>query len=228
MADKLLVELHDEEGNIYYLHTDASIVFCEDGQSVADKLVKMKGATATAAGASGFVPAPAAGAQGKYLCGDGTWQTPTDNTKIPTANIVQNATTAATDKVPSAAVAKDLQDQITQQNTKIDKSDIVTLNLQDKNYFASEGAQLFALGNCYILQIYLQILKPIAAGSNAIVFTGLPEFAYGIDIGLHGDTALRLRGVAGETCLRLQNPYISLSPDQTYRTIVPIPKQFFK
>ncbi len=36
----------------------------------------MKAATASAAGAAGLVPAPAAGAQGKYLRGDGTWQTP--------------------------------------------------------------------------------------------------------------------------------------------------------
>ncbi len=38
----------------------------------------MKGATASAAGAAGLVPAPATGAQGKYLRGDGTWQTPPD------------------------------------------------------------------------------------------------------------------------------------------------------
>lgn len=36
----------------------------------------MKGATASAAGAAGMVPAPAAGAQAKFLRGDGTWQTP--------------------------------------------------------------------------------------------------------------------------------------------------------
>lgn len=34
----------------------------------------MIGATAAAAGQAGYVPAPAAGAQEKYLCGDGTWQ----------------------------------------------------------------------------------------------------------------------------------------------------------
>lgn len=38
----------------------------------------MKGATASAAGAAGLVPAPAAGAQAKYLRGDGTWATPPD------------------------------------------------------------------------------------------------------------------------------------------------------
>ena len=37
--------------------------------------------------------------------------------KLDKSQIVQNATTAATDKVPSAAVVKNLQDQITQLNT---------------------------------------------------------------------------------------------------------------
>ena len=39
-----------------------------------------KAATASAAGGTGLVPAPAAGAQAKYLRADGTWQTPTDTT----------------------------------------------------------------------------------------------------------------------------------------------------
>ena len=38
----------------------------------------MSAATADAAGSAGLVPAPAAGSQGKYLRGDGTWQTPPD------------------------------------------------------------------------------------------------------------------------------------------------------
>lgn len=37
-----------------------------------------KGATASAAGSNGLVPAPAAGKQAQYLRGDGTWQTPPD------------------------------------------------------------------------------------------------------------------------------------------------------
>lgn len=40
----------------------------------------MKAATSSAAGAAGLVPAPAAGAQTKFLRGDGTWQTPTNTT----------------------------------------------------------------------------------------------------------------------------------------------------
>lgn len=38
------------------------------------QIKQMTGATASTAGAGGFVPAPAAGAQDKFLRGDGTWQ----------------------------------------------------------------------------------------------------------------------------------------------------------
>ena len=79
MAEKLKVQVQDENGNVFHIHTSADIVFCEDGASVEAKLGQ----------------------------------------KIDVSNIVQNAATAATDKVPSAAVAKNLQDQINQQNTKI-------------------------------------------------------------------------------------------------------------
>ena len=40
----------------------------------------MTGATSSKAGTAGLAPAPAAGAQNKYLRGDGTWQTPTNTT----------------------------------------------------------------------------------------------------------------------------------------------------
>lgn len=46
----------------------------------------MTGATSTAKGESGLVPAPAAGAQGKFLMGNGTWQTPTNTWQVNTAS----------------------------------------------------------------------------------------------------------------------------------------------
>lgn len=45
-----------------------------------DSLVNMTGATSSAAGKAGFVPAPAAGKQETFLRGDGTWVEPGDDT----------------------------------------------------------------------------------------------------------------------------------------------------
>lgn len=60
----------------------------------------MKGATASAAGTRGFVPAPAAGDQSKVLSGAGTWVTNTDvnvtNTLNTTAKAYLTGTTSAT------------------------------------------------------------------------------------------------------------------------------------
>ena len=57
----------------------------------------MGAATSSAAGKAGLVPAPSAGAQGKYLRGDGTWQTP-PNTTYAVANESTNGLMAAADK----------------------------------------------------------------------------------------------------------------------------------
>lgn len=51
-----------------------------------------KGATSSAAGGTGLVPAPAAGGQGKYLRADGTWKTPPNTTY---GNMTGASTTAA-------------------------------------------------------------------------------------------------------------------------------------
>ena len=61
----------------------------------------MKGATASAAGTHGLVPAPAAGAQAKFLRGDGTWQyTPNDNTTYDVFTGASSTTDGSTGLVP--------------------------------------------------------------------------------------------------------------------------------
>lgn len=53
----------------------------------------MTGATADAAGASGLVPAPAAGEQDKYLRGDGMWATPLSDEQLTTLGKVDGLET---------------------------------------------------------------------------------------------------------------------------------------
>ena len=71
--------------------------------------IEMTGATASAAGGKGLVPAPAAGAQAKYLRGDGTWQTP-PNTTYSVATQTANGLMSKEDKkrVDGAVVLNDV------------------------------------------------------------------------------------------------------------------------
>lgn len=65
----------------------------------------MGAATSSAAGKAGLVPAPAAGAQGKYLRGDGTWQTPPNTTYGNMGGATSSAAGAA-GLVPAPAAGK--------------------------------------------------------------------------------------------------------------------------
>ena len=67
----------------------------------------MKGATTSAAGSAGLVPAPATGAANRYLRSDGTWSVPPDNNT--TYSNMKGATTSAAGKaglVPAPAAGK--------------------------------------------------------------------------------------------------------------------------
>lgn len=65
----------------------------------------MGAATSSAAGKAGLVPAPAAGAQAKYLRGDGTWQTP-PNTTYNNMGGATSSTAGTSGLVPAPAAGK--------------------------------------------------------------------------------------------------------------------------
>ena len=77
------------------LSGDASGSISFDGSSnvsIKTTIPNMRGATASTAGADGFVPAPAAGKQAQFLRGDGTWQTPANtDTKVTQTVTTTNA-----------------------------------------------------------------------------------------------------------------------------------------
>lgn len=65
----------------------------------------MGAASASAAGKAGLVPAPAAGAQAKYLRGDGTWQTP-PNTTYSNMGGATSSVAGSAGLVPAPAAGK--------------------------------------------------------------------------------------------------------------------------
>jgi hypothetical protein len=68
---------------------DGTAVWAADNNTTYSNF---KGATSSAAGGSGLVPAPATGAANRYLRSDGTWQVPPDNN---TWNALRGATASA-------------------------------------------------------------------------------------------------------------------------------------
>lgn len=82
--------------------------------------------------------------------------------KIDVAAIVQNATTAATDKVASAAVTKELQDQITTQNMKL---------LPKGNFAEAWTTCSRILGSSTVTEIPMRNGDSVLTISSASIFT---------------------------------------------------------
>ena len=123
--------------------------------------VALKGATSSAAGTAGYVPAPSAGASNRYLRSDGTWAVPPDtNTTYSVATTSTNGLMSAADKVKLNGIATNANNythptftarsaglyKITVNNnghvtaaTAVAKSDITALGIpaQDTRYSAA-------------------------------------------------------------------------------------------
>ncbi len=94
----------------------------------------MKAATASAAGKAGLVPAPAAGAQSKFLRGDGTWQ-PAPASVTPTNNLL--ATTPG--KPLDAVQGKILNDKIENVSSGLGGNNLI-YNESEDTYYIQHGA----------------------------------------------------------------------------------------
>lgn len=131
------------------------------GQDTNTTYSAMTGATSSAAGTSGLVPAPDAGNQGKFLKGDGTWATPTnttysnatqsarglmsaaDKTKLDGIDTGANAYTHPAHTAKESGLYKvtvDAQGHVTAA-TAVAKSDITALGIPSSNTTYSAATQ---------------------------------------------------------------------------------------
>ena len=92
-------------GQILRWSSDGTAVW---GNDVNTTYENFTGASASAVGASGLVPAPAAGDQAKFLCGDGTWKTtPDTDTTYEVATSTENGLMSAADKAKLDSIQSD-------------------------------------------------------------------------------------------------------------------------
>ena len=132
----------------------------------ADIVRPFTGATASASGAKGLVPAPSAGQQTAYMRGDGQWTQPQNN-----------ATTTQNGYVLDAKMGKTLQDQITSLNDsftarlKSQSSGIATL---DTTYFQESSVSWYAMDNLVFVDLDAAHLKSLAGFTLYEAGSGFP------------------------------------------------------
>ena len=88
-------------------NTFVSTLTPSSGTATTSTVPAMGAASDSAAGTAGLVPAPAKGNQGKFLRGDGTWQTPTNTTYSSMSASEATTGTANTGRLITAKVLHD-------------------------------------------------------------------------------------------------------------------------
>jgi len=146
----------------------------------------MGAASASAAGKAGLVPAPAAGAQAKYLRGDGTWQTPPNTTYSNMGGATSSAAGSA-GLVPAPAAGKQASflrgdgTWVVPTNTTYAKANTTTLGLVMIGY-AENGKNY-----------------PVELDSSGKMYVNVPwtdtNTTYGV-VGANGSTGLVKNGSA--------------------------------
>lgn len=170
-----------QEGELTY-DTKAKQLRVHDGSTPGGAKVAKEetvtGATASAAGKAGLVPAPAAGAQNKYLRGDGTWQA-VDAT--PPAITVAATTLAAGSKATVTKSGTDKAPEFTfgipkgEKGDKGDKGDTGARGPQGPQGPAGAGLSQIGAATLY----GTDTLVATGSGNKAAYYTAIQRDAYG-------------------------------------------------
>lgn len=191
MSQKLKVELQDENGNIYYLHTAADVVYLDDGTTVEAALEKKVNASggdisntklATLAAASASFPVPAAGDAPKTLWGKAKkWQ---QDCLAKFANYVltsaiTNQYLNDTSKIPTAALMYLLKQEVNGLNSDIAEFSPVYREMSPTSQFDPLGLS-YSLKFGKLVYVHLGFTTTKQAGDGddvaQLIDNGIGEF----------------------------------------------------
>lgn len=194
MAEKLKLELQDENGNVYHLHTSADIVFLEDGTTVEAALTKK----VTAAGgdiantiisaidaSTASFPVPAAKDKPRTFLGKiKKWQ---EDCIAKFGNYVLKSMISSqqindSSKVPSSALAYLMQQAITENandisvlNTNLDSRVVIG----DLVYEADRGANCRRIVYCNNTTLNTPYKDELTDSSEGTAYINMSNKAYG-------------------------------------------------
>lgn len=161
----------------------------------SEKYAAMTGATASAAGKSGLVPAPGAGKQNAYLRGDGLWVTPATTLTGTVAGIPLDQT-----------MGKKLDDKISVINSNLSRkiAEITPDKYVSKIFFRKNGntvtillekstSEITLMNETMVIGKVPEGFRPLAYVSTMLLLTLNAVPAY-FAINSLGDIAIRIRG----------------------------------
>ena len=212
MSQKLKVELQDENGNIYYLHTAADVVFLDDGTTVEAALEKKVTASggdisntklATLAASSASFPVPAAGDTPKTLWGKvKKWQQDclAKFAHYVLTSAITNQYLNDTSKIPTAALMYLLKQEVNGLNSELEQKLFGNLfpwfpngesldnmiQISSSGYFPNAGIYIYGTkeGNCPAEGLPLNVNQY----GTLVIFAGNGDGGYGYGFALYVTT----------------------------------------
>lgn len=140
----------------------------------------MKGATSSASGTHGLVPAPTSSQRGQYLRGDGTWSTPTDTTYTAGAGISISGTQISNTGV--RAIGPGSTNGTISVNAGGTTTDVAVKGLGSSAYTDSSAYAPASHSHSYLPLAGGTMSGPIKWTTDGLVqFNDAPSFLVGID-----------------------------------------------